>query len=52
MMIEQAMVLPAARGSDAAAALRAFVEEAKRSGFVAAALQRHGVHGAIVAPPG
>jgi polar amino acid transport system substrate-binding protein len=32
------------------AALRAFVEEMKASGFVAQALQRHGIEGAIVAP--
>jgi ABC-type amino acid transport substrate-binding protein len=50
MVIEQAMGLPAARGDDAARALAAFVERAKASGFVAAALQRHGIQGALVAP--
>jgi polar amino acid transport system substrate-binding protein len=51
MVIEQAMGLPAARGDDAAKVLAAFVERAKASGFVAAALQRHGIEGAVVAPP-
>jgi ABC-type amino acid transport substrate-binding protein len=51
MVIEQAMGVPAARGDDAAKALSAFVEKAKASGFVAAALQRHGIQGALVAPP-
>jgi polar amino acid transport system substrate-binding protein len=30
----------------------AFVEEMKASGFVAAALARHKIEGALVAPPG
>jgi polar amino acid transport system substrate-binding protein len=51
MVIEQAMGLPAARGDDAATALAEFVEHAKASGFVAAALARHRIQGAIVAPP-
>lgn len=50
MVIEQAMGLPAQRGAAAADALKAYVEWAKRSGFVADALTRHGVQGAIVAP--
>ena len=50
MVIEQAMGVPATRGDDAARALAAFVEQAKASGFVAAALQRHGIQGAVVAP--
>ena len=50
MVIEQAMGLPAARGDAAARALSAFVEQAKASGFVAAALARHGIQGALVAP--
>ena len=50
MVIEQAMGLPADRGDAAQATLRAFVEQAKASGFVAAALQRHGIAGAAVAP--
>ena len=51
MVIEQAMGLPAARGEAAAKVLGAFVESAKQSGFVARALQRHGIQGARVAPP-
>jgi polar amino acid transport system substrate-binding protein len=51
MVIQQAMGTPASRGAAAAEALGAFVEEMKSSGFVAAALARHGVQGASVAPP-
>ncbi len=51
MVIEQAMGLPADRGDGALAALAAFVESAKASGFVAQALARHRIEGAIVAPP-
>lgn len=50
MVIQQAMGTPASRGEAAAAALAAFVEEAKASGFVAQALARHGIQGASVAP--
>ena len=50
MVIQQAMGTPASRGAPAASALAAFVEEAKSSGAVHAALQRHGVTGAAVAP--
>ena len=50
MVIEQAMGLPASRAEAGARHLAAFVEAAKRSGFVAAALQRHGIQGAVVAP--
>ena len=50
MVIEQAMGLPAMRGEPAAQALAAFVESAKASGFVARALQRHHIQGAVVAP--
>ena len=50
MVIAQAMGLPAERGEVAAQVLAAFVESAKASGFVAQALQRHGIEGAIVAP--
>jgi polar amino acid transport system substrate-binding protein len=50
MVIQQAMGTPKSRGSDAAAFLAGFVEEMKASGFVAAALQRHGIEGASVAP--
>ncbi|MEO6744282.1 MAG: ABC transporter substrate-binding protein, partial [Caldimonas sp.] len=51
MVIEQAMGLPAERGEEAARGLREFVERSKASGFVADALRRHGIEGAIVAPP-
>ena len=51
MVIEQAMGLPAERGDGAAQALRAFVEHAKASGLVAESMKRHGIQGAIVAPP-
>jgi polar amino acid transport system substrate-binding protein len=51
MVIQQAMGTPASRGEQAAAALAAFVEEMKASGFVTEALARHRVQGASVAPP-
>lgn len=50
MVIRQAMGTPASRGAAAQALLRAFVEEMKASGFVADALKRHRIEGAIVAP--
>jgi polar amino acid transport system substrate-binding protein len=50
MVISQAMGIPRSRGDAAANALRLFVEEMKKSGFVANALARHGVVGASVAP--
>lgn len=49
MVIEQAMGVPKGRLA-AQAWLSAYIEEMKRSGFVADALQRHGVQGAAVAP--
>lgn len=49
MVIQQAMGVPKDRGA-VHAALRAFVEEMKASGFVADALARHGIQGASVAP--
>jgi polar amino acid transport system substrate-binding protein len=52
MVIRQAMGTPKTRGPEAARALRVFVEEMKASGFVADALNRHGIEGASVAPPG
>ena len=52
MAIHQAMGLPKARGDAAWSYLKDYVEEMKSSGFVAAALARHGVKGAEVAPPG
>ena len=45
-----AMGTPKSRGAEAAAFLARFVEEMKTSGFVAEALQRHGIQGASVAP--
>jgi polar amino acid transport system substrate-binding protein len=49
MVIQQAMGVPASRPA-VAQALRRFVEEMKAGGFVAEALQRHGIQGASVAP--
>ena len=50
MVIRQAMGLARPRGAHAQAALQAFVETMKASGFVADAIRRHGVAGATVAP--
>jgi polar amino acid transport system substrate-binding protein len=50
MVIQQAMGLPKGRGAAAATCLASFVEEMKASGFVAAALARHRIEGASVAP--
>jgi polar amino acid transport system substrate-binding protein len=50
MVIQQAMGLPASRGGAARERLAAFVEELKADGFVADALARHRIEGAIVAP--
>ena len=50
MVIRQAMGLARNRGADAEAALRAFVEAMRASGFVDEAIRRHGVSGATVAP--
>lgn len=50
MVIQQAMGLPRARNAAAVELLRGFVEDMKTSGFVAAALKRHGIEGASVAP--
>ena len=50
MAIEQAMGVPKGRLA-AQSWLSAYIEEMKASGFVAAALQRHGIEGAAVAPP-
>ncbi len=50
MVIEQAMGVQAGRGAAVEAALRSFVERAKAEGLVAAALARHGIQGASVAP--
>jgi polar amino acid transport system substrate-binding protein len=50
MVIEQAMGVPKG-GTAAQTWLSGFIEEMKSSGFVAQALQRHGIQGAAVAPP-
>jgi polar amino acid transport system substrate-binding protein len=50
MVIEQAMGVQANRGDAAQQFLRGFVERMKASGFVAEALARHQIKGAIVAP--
>jgi polar amino acid transport system substrate-binding protein len=50
MAIEQALGVPKGRLA-AKAWLSGFVEDMKATGFVAAALQRHGIEGAAVAPP-
>ncbi len=52
MVIQQAMGLARSRGDAAAAFLARFVEAMKAAGFVAEALQRHGIQGASVAPAG
>lgn len=52
MVIRQAMGVPKSRGAEASAYLAQFVEDMKASGFVAAALERHGIDGAEVAPAG
>jgi polar amino acid transport system substrate-binding protein len=50
MEIRQAMAVPKGRAAGAAY-LREFVEEMKASGFIADALRRHGIEGAVVANP-
>jgi polar amino acid transport system substrate-binding protein len=50
MVINQAMATPKGRAAGARY-LTEFVEEMKASGFVAAALARHGIAGATIAPP-
>jgi polar amino acid transport system substrate-binding protein len=50
MVIRQAMGCPRGHGEAAAQFLAAYVEKMKASGFVAAALERHGIQGAAVAP--
>ena len=49
MVINQAMGTPISRAA-AGEYLKAFIEEMKASGFVAASLARHGIQGADVAP--
>ena len=49
MVINQAMAIP--KGRDAGTRyVTSFVEEMKASGFVAEALRRHAIEGAVVAP--
>ena len=50
MVIRQAMGVPKARGPEAAAFLRAFVEDMKAGGVVQDSMTRHGIKGAGVAP--
>lgn len=50
MLIQQAMTTPKGRPAGARY-LATFVEDMKSSGFVDAALRRHGIDGAAVAPP-
>lgn len=50
MTIQQAMGMPSDRSPEARTYLARFVEELKAAGFVATALQRHAVPGAVVAP--
>ncbi len=50
MLIQQAMGIPKGRSAEAATYLKAFVETMKATGFVADALERHGIEGASVAP--
>lgn len=50
MLIEQAMGVPKGRIA-AQAWLGGYIEEMKRTGFVADALKRHAIEGASVAPP-
>lgn len=50
MVIRQAMGLARRRGDEARACLGAFVEELKAAGFIAQALERHGIQGASLAP--
>ena len=52
MTINQAMALSGGRDASASTYLTQFVEEMKSSGFVAEALKRHGIQGALVAPAG
>ncbi|MDM9645797.1 hypothetical protein [Rhizobium sp. S163] len=51
MVIEQAMGVARTHGKLAETFLSDFVEDQKSKGFVARALERHGVEGVSVAPP-
>lgn len=48
MVIEQAMGVTKARGAQAIAYLRQFIEQAKAEGFIVSALKRHQINGAGV----
>jgi polar amino acid transport system substrate-binding protein len=50
MVIDQAMGLPKTRSAHANQVLSRFVNDMKANGFVAAALKRHQIEGAVVAP--
>ncbi len=50
MVIEQAMGLPKNRNAEALVYLQRFVEEMKTSGFIANALNKHQIGGAVLAP--
>ena len=50
MVIEQAMGLPKTRDIEARIYLQRFVEDMKASGFVANALKKHQIEGAVLAP--
>lgn len=52
MVINQAMGTPKGRSDEALQCLTEFIEEMKAGGFVARAMERHGIKGASVAPPG
>lgn len=52
MVIHQAMGMPRTRSDEALAYLVDFIEDMKAGGFVQAALERHAIEGASVAPPG
>lgn len=52
MVINQAMGTPKGRSDEALGCLTEFIEEMKAGGFVARAMERHGIKGASVAPPG
>jgi polar amino acid transport system substrate-binding protein len=51
MVIQQAMATPSGRETGAAY-LNTFIEEMKASGLIAQSLERDGIQGAAVAPPG
>ena len=51
MVIQQAMATPLGRAAGAAY-LNTFIEEMKASGLIAQSLERDGIQGAAVAPPG